>query len=236
MSSLSDEQRASREKTLLVSLLLSAPGAVVTGLAVLASASSTQLADFIRRTMEAVALFVSWWVFRRLHGDSAACAASAASAASAVSAPDAAERERLERVAALSVAAAMMVSGVIMIGVALSRLPAFEPGGNVVPGLIIAVLGVLTNGWFWRRYRRLTGERYDAVIAAQQQLYRAKTVVDVCVVGALGMVVVAPRHAATPYVDVLGSVAVAGYLVFSGWRTARSQVAAGVRDRSSVSP
>lgn len=221
MSHLSGEQRASREKTLLVSLLLSAPGAVVTGLAVLASQSSTQLADFIRRTMEAVALFVSWWVFRRLHGEKA---------------PGAADRERLERMAGLSVAAAMIVSGAIMIAVALSRLETFEPGGNVVPGLVIAVLGVLTNGWFWRRYRRLTGERYDAVIAAQQQLYRAKTIVDICVMGALGMVVIAPGHAATPYVDVLGSLAVAGYLVFSGWRTARSQGAARVRERSGVSP
>ena len=210
MRSLSREQRASRQKTLLISLLLSAPGALVTGLAVLSSHSTTQLADFIRRTMEAVALFLSWWVFRRLHGNTV---------------PDQAAQVHLERVAGFSVAAAMTGSGAVMLVIALSRLSSFEPGGNVLPGLAIAVLGVLTNGWFWRRYTHLLQERHDGVIAAQRQLYRAKTSVDLCVFVALAAVAIAPAHPATPYVDVLGSVAVAGYLFFSGWRTGRSQFA-----------
>ena len=210
MTTLSQEQRTRREKTLLVSLLLSVPGPLVTWLAVLSSHSTTQLADFIRRSVELVALFLSWWVFRRLHGNIT---------------PGKAEQIRLERMAGLGVAAALITSGVLMLVIALSRLSEFEPGGNIVPGLTIAALGVLTNGWFWRRYTRLTREQYNAVMAAQQQLYRAKTSVDLCVVAALATVAIAPTHAVTPYVDILGSIAVAGYLVFSGLRSSRSQLA-----------
>jgi len=66
MSFLSKKQAASREKTLLTALLLSIPGPLVVGLAAVSSHSTTQLADFIRRSVELVALLLSWWVFRKL--------------------------------------------------------------------------------------------------------------------------------------------------------------------------
>jgi len=206
MTSLSKKQTSSREKTLGTALLLSASGPLVTGYALLTSQSTTQLADFLRRGVELVAIFIAWWVFRRLHrGD----------------APDEAQRARLERAAGLSTAGAMACSGVALLGVAISRLPVFEPGGNVIPGLAIAVLGVLTNGWFWRRYDAMTREQYSTVIAAQAQLYRAKTTVDLCVFAALAAVAVAPGHPLTRYVDLLGSVMVSVYLLWSGLRAAR---------------
>lgn len=208
MNHLSKEQTASREKTLGTALLLSAPGPLVTGIAVITSQSSTQLADFLRRGVELAAIFISWWVFRKLsRGDTL----------------EAAQRARLERAAGLSTAAAMAVSGVVLLGVALSRVAVFAPSGSVVMGLVIAVLGLLTNGWFWRRYAAMSREQYSAVIASQEQLYRAKTSVDLCVAAALAAVAIAPAHPATRYVDLLGSVIVAGYLLWSGLRAARSQ-------------
>jgi divalent metal cation (Fe/Co/Zn/Cd) transporter len=210
MDSLSKEQTSSREKTLLTALLLSAPGPLVTGIAVVTSQSTTQLADFLRRGMELVAIFISWWVFRKLHRNAA---------------PDEARQARLERAAGLSTAGAMACSGVILLAVALSRLSVFEPGGNVTMGLVIAILGAVTNGWFWRRYTVLTREQYSAVIAAQQQLYRAKTMVDACVIAALGAVAIAPAHPATRYVDLLGSITVAVYLLWSGLRAAQKHLA-----------
>lgn len=206
MTSLSKEQTSSREKTLGTALLLSASGPLVTGYALVTSQSTTQLADFLRRGVELVAIFVSWWVFRRLHRGAAL---------------DEAQQARLERAAALSTVGAMVCSGVALLGVAISRLSVFEPGGNVIPGLAIAVLGVLTNGWFWRRYDAMTREQYSTVIAAQAQLYRAKTTVDLCVLAALAAVAIAPTHPLTRYVDLLGSVMVAVYLLWSGLRTAR---------------
>jgi Co/Zn/Cd efflux system component len=211
VTGLSKEQAASRQKTLLTALLLSSPGPLVTGIAVVTSQSTTQFADFLRRTTELVALFLSWWVFRKLQGDTAV---------------DEAARLRLERMAGLGVAGAMFLSGTIMLVVAISRLSAFEPGGRVTLGLTIAVLGLLTNSWFWWRYAGMTREHYDAVIAGQSKLYRAKASVDLCVVIALAAVAVAPTHPATRYIDIFGSVIVAGYLLWSGLRMAQSHIGA----------
>jgi len=214
MTSLAKERVASRERTLLTALLLSAPGAVVTGLATASSHSTTQLADFIRRTMELVSMFLSWWVFRQIERNVAL---------------DSAGRSRLERAAGLGVAGTMACSGLAMLIVALSRASVFEPGGRVTTGLIIAVLGLIVNGGFWWRYAALTREQYSSVIAAQQKLYRAKASVDLCVVTALAAVTVAPTHPATRYVDILGSIAVAGYLLWSGLRLAQSHLSAAGR-------
>jgi len=209
MATLSKEQASSREKTLLAAFLLSAPGPLVTGLAAISSHSTTQLADFIRRSMELVALFLSWWIFRQIQHNRKF---------------NETDHAQLERAAGLSVAGAMACSGVVMLIVALSRLSVFRPSGNVISGLIIAILGLLTNGWFWWRYSRLTREHYDSVIAAQRNLYRAKASVDTCVVFALAAVAMAPAHPVTQYIDILGSVTVACYLMWSGIRMAKSRL------------
>jgi divalent metal cation (Fe/Co/Zn/Cd) transporter len=207
LSALSKEQIASREKTLLAALLLSLWAPLATGLAVVLSRSTTQLADFIRRSVELIALFISWWVFRYLERKGVLNPQSKA---------------RLEKMAGLSVAATMVCSGVILLIVALSRLAYFEPGGNVYPGLAIALLGLATNTWFWRRYTRLTREQYSSIIDNQRQLYRAKAFVDLMVLGALTAVAVNPTHIWTRYIDVIGSLAVVGYLVWSGLRSGRT--------------
>lgn len=208
--SLSKKQAASREKTLLVAFLLSVWAPLTTGLAVLMSHSTTQVADFIRRTVELVALFISWQVFRYVEGGKN----------SRTLPPQA--KARVERLASLSVAAAMGCSGLVMLGLTLVRSSSFQPGGNVTLGLTIAVLGLLTNAWFWRRYRRMTREHYNPVIASQVTLYRAKAFVDLCVILGLSAVAISPLHPVTRYIDLLGSLAVAAYLLWSSLRAWRS--------------
>ena len=207
MTVLSKEQSASREKTLLAALLLSLWAPFTTGVAVLLSHSTTQLADFIRRTVELAALFISWWVFRFIYRKPELSKG---------------DRARMENIANLSVAAAMASSALVMLVVALSRLSAFQPGGNVYPGLAIAGLGLVTNAWFWRRYTRLNREHFSAIIDTQRHLYRAKAFVDLCVILALAGVAIQPSHPATRYIDLLGSAAVIVYLLWSAARTARA--------------
>ena len=207
---LSTKQAASREKTLLIAFLLSVWAPLTTGLAVLMSQSTTQVADFIRRTVELVALFVSWQVFRYVEGGRK---------------PRLLESEtkaRVEKIASLSVAAALGCSGLIMLALSLSRLSSFQPGGNVSLGLTIAVLGLITNSWFWQRYRRMTREHFNPVIASQVSLYRAKAFVDLTVILALSSVAISPAHPLTRYIDLFGSLAVALYLLWSSRRTFRS--------------
>ena len=113
----------------------------------------------------------------------------------------------------------MCLSGAVMM--LLSRFSNGREKGNVIPGLVIAVLGVAANTWFWLRYRKLNREKPDAILAVQSRLYRAKSLVDFCVTAALLTVAAAPGTEAARYMDLIGSVVVAAYLAVSGWMTLR---------------
>lgn len=194
------------ERTLLVSWLLSAPGPIVTAIAVAMSSSATQIADAIRRTVEFGALLSGWLVFRARKG-----------------VPDEEARRKLERRAETAVTVALACSGVAMLAVGAYRFFKYEPGGNVTVGLVVAFLGAGVNAGFWVRYTRLLKQAPDAVIEAQRKLYRAKTMVDIVVTSALLSVALIPTHPATHYIDTLGSLVVAAYLLqqaFGGRRSA----------------
>lgn len=128
--------------------------------------------------------------------------------------PDPVRKDKLERTANLCVGAAMCLSGAAMLFIAL-----FSPNtekGNVIPGLVIAVLGVTTNSWFWLRYRKLNIEKPDAILAVQSKLYCAKSVVDACVTISLTFLAAAPAAPMARYVDLGGSIIVAAYLIMKG--------------------
>ncbi len=207
MNTLSEEQIAGREKTLIAALLLSMWAPLTTGIAVLLSRSTTQLADFIRRSVELMALFISWRVFRYVEKKRGVSPG---------------QKAHLEKIAGLSVTVALCLSGLVMLIITLTRIDTFEPGGNVYPGLAIAILGLITNSWFWRRYTKMTLEHYNPVIDSQRLMYRAKTVVDFCVIIGLASVAIDPAAPATRYIDALGSLAVSIYLVWSGMGTLKT--------------
>lgn len=196
----------SGERTLLASVVMSSPGPIVVGIGLFLGLSSTQLADFIRRTAELGAILVSWIVFRILNKSGQA---------------DLARKNKLERTANLCVGAAMCLSGTVMLFIAL-----FYPHtkkGNVIPGLVIALLGVTTNTWFWLRYSKLNNKNPNAILLVQSKLYRAKSIVDTCVTTALTVVAVAPASPAAWYVDLIGSIIVAVYLIINGIITIRDK-------------
>jgi divalent metal cation (Fe/Co/Zn/Cd) transporter len=197
-----------REKTMFVAFLLSSPGPILTGIAAVTSLSATQIADFIRRSAELVALFVAWWVFRKIQNNPHI---------------ETMRREKMTALVNRTVGIAMIFSGSAMLIVGVFRFFVYTVSGNVVMGYIIAVLGLITNAWFWWRYRSMNKESYDPVIGGQHKLYRAKTCVDLTVVTALTSVLVAPHHPATQYIDAGGCVIVAFYLVFSGIGILREQ-------------
>ena len=199
-------QQEAGKRTLLASVLLSSPGPIVLGVALFFGRSSTQLADFVRRTAELGAIVVSWLVYRTLHKGGE---------------PDFARKERLEQVARVCVGVAMCLSGVGMLFIAFLTDKAQQ--GNVIPGLVIAILGVITNSWFWLRYHKLNSAQANAVLAVQSKLYRAKSLVDACVVAALLVVAIAPSAPVTPLVDSGGSIVVSLYLIVNGIGTLGSK-------------
>ena len=196
----------SGQRTLLASVLLSAPGPLVVGIGLFFGRSSTQLADFVRRTAELLAIVISWVIYGVTNRDKS---------------ENAEKRERLERVANVSVGVAMCVSGLAMALITL--MSANTEKGNVVPGLVIAGLGVVVNTWFWLRYSRLNQKTPNPILAVQARLYRAKSLVDAVVSAALITILVAPESPAAYFMDKAGSLFVAGYLVVNGVIAAREE-------------
>ncbi|MGE4485807.1 MAG: cation transporter [Oscillospiraceae bacterium] len=189
------------ERTLLIALLLSAPGPAIISYAAFASGSAAQMADFLRRTSELVATFVSWLMYHKLRK---------------LPFENAGYSARLERLTNYTVAAAMSASGIALIIVGIVRLLSAEQSGKTPLGLIIASLGLAVNISFWLKYRAMNHRQPDPVIAAQQRLYRGKSSVDVCIVTALAAVTIAPSLPLTLYIDAFGSIAVAVYLLYNG--------------------
>lgn len=194
--------RKSGSNTLLWSVLMSSPGPLVIGLGLLSGRSTTQIADFVRRSAELLAIIMAFVVYRitTRRGE-----------------VDPARRARLERISNIFVGAMMIIGGSFMIALAL--LSEETEKGNVIPGLVIAVLGVIANTIFWQKYTRLNKAEPNAILAVQARLYRAKSLVDACVTTALLSIAIAPASAVSLWLDQVGCIVVAGYLIWCGLRT-----------------
>ncbi len=194
--------KKSGTKTLLWSVIMSAPGPLVVGLGLFVGQSSTQIADFVRRSAELLAIIMAYITYK-ITTKNGVC--------------DAARKEKLERFSNLFVGAMMCLGGSLMLLLAITSENTDR--GNVIPGLVIALLGVAANTIFWRKYTKLNKAEPNAILAVQARLYRAKSLVDTCVSIALLSVALFPEAAASYYLDFAGSIIVALYLLWCGIKT-----------------
>ena len=193
------QDKKSGRKTMLLSVIMSAPGPLIVGLGLLVGKSSTQLADFVRRSIELLAIILSFIVYCITTDEGRV---------------DEIKKARYEKVTNLFVSVAMVISGVIMSALALTSESSEK--GNVIPGLCIATLGVVANSLFWRKYSRLGRETSNNILLVQSKLYRAKTFVDLSVLVALGVVLFSDNLTVAYWFDLVGTLAVSAYLVFTG--------------------
>ena len=194
--------KKSGSRTLLMSVIMSAPGPLIIGLGLLVGRSSTQIADFIRRSAELLAIIMAFVIYQMTTKDGVC---------------DEIRKARLERMSNLFMGVMMCIGGTFMIVLALLSDNADK--GNVVPGLVIALLGVVANSIFWVKYTKLNRAEPNAILAVQARLYRAKTLVDACVTTALLSVVIAPASQLSIWLDFIGSIIVAVYLIWCGMKT-----------------
>lgn len=194
--------KKSGSRTLLMSVLMSAPGPLVVGLGLMAGRSATQIADFFRRSAELLAILMAYITYQITAKDSRC---------------DPGRKAKLERRSNIFVGAMMCLGGAIMMLLAL--LSQNTDKGNVIPGLSIAVLGVIANSLFWRKYTVLNKQEPNPVLAVQARLYRAKSLVDICVTTALLSVLLFPGYQLSYWLDKIGSGIVAAYLFFCGIQT-----------------
>ncbi|MBQ8407779.1 MAG: cation transporter [Clostridia bacterium] len=201
------KEKKSGAKTLLWSIIMSSPGPLVVGLGLIAGRSSTQIADFVRRSAELLAIIMSFAVYTATQKNGIC---------------DETKKQRLECRSNIFVGSMMCLAGAIMAVLALTVQS--ENKGNVIPGLVIAVLGVIANSIFWTKYTRLNKTEPNAILAVQARLYRAKTLVDVSVTVALASVLIAPQSAVSYWLDMIGSLIVAAYLLWCGIRTIYEEI------------
>ena len=199
---MSRENTKSGARTLLLSVLMSSPGPMVVGLGLMAGRSSTQIADFVRRSAELLAIIMSFVVYRITTKEDTC---------------DEAKRAKLEHRSNAFVGAMMCLGGAFM--VLLAFLSDNSDKGNVIPGLAIAVMGVIANTAFWIKYTRLNKAEPNAILQVQSRLYRAKALVDGCVTAALLSVVLLPGSPVSYWLDFAGSLIVALYLIYCGMQT-----------------
>lgn len=195
-----DKSKKSGERTLLMSVIMSSPGPIVVGIGLIVGRSSTQLADFLRRTAELLAIIVSYFIYKILNkkGDR----------------EKEVNKDKLENIANKFVGFAMLISGIVIVVIAI--FSANSEKGNVIPGLSIAFLGLITNTWFWLRYSKLGKINGDSILLVQSKLYGAKSFVDACVFIVLLLVLFFPLTSISYFADIGGSFIVSIYLIFNG--------------------
>ena len=197
-----DREKKSGYRTLLLSVLMSSYGPIILGLGLRVGHSSTQIADFTRRTSELLALIVAFMVYAITNRQQGIAEE---------------EKRVLERKGNLFTGVIMCISGLSML--LLSALSQDTDKGNVIPALVIAFLGVVANCIFWRRYTSIYRKQNNAILGVQARLYGAKTAVDVCVVIALAAVLAFPGTKASFWLDRIGSLFVALYMIRCGIMT-----------------
>lgn len=193
-------------KTLLWSIIMSSPGPLVVGLSLLKGKSTTQIADFVRRSAEFLAIVVSFAIYML------------------IARRDEDDEERtmkLEERSHIFVGAMMCLAGTLM--AVLTITVSHEDKGNVLPGLVIAILSIIGNTFFWCRYASLDKLGHSKIFTVQARLYRGKTIVDAGVIVALTSVIISPDSIVTICLDIMGSVIVAFYLIYSGAKTIRGR-------------
>ncbi|NLW71222.1 MAG: transporter [Eubacteriaceae bacterium] len=192
----------SGKRTLLFSVIMSAPGPLVVGLGLMMGKSTTQLADFLRRSAELLAIISSYVVYLIANKEEYRD-----------------KKATLERNSNIFAGLMMCLSGGVMLFIAV--FAGNDRGGNVIPALAIALMGMIANGIFFFRYKKLSAQSANSILAVQSRLYGAKALMDICVSAVLFTIALYPLSEAAGIMDKAGSGILAGYLVWCGIRTIR---------------
>ena len=196
------DNKKSGAKTLLLSVIMSSPGPLVVGLVLLQGHSSTQIADFIRRTAEFLAIIMSFVVYMLTTNKEKVSLD---------------KKRKMEDASNIFVGTMMCLGGLLMTYLTITNDNADK--GNFIPSLVIALLSAFANSIFWGKYTKLDKKNPNAILKVQARLYRAKTLIDSCVSIALLSLLIAPETLLSFYLDFIGSVIVAIYLLWCGVKT-----------------
>ena len=188
-------------KNLIFATLISIPGPLLLVLSMSAGSSSTQIADLLRRSCEFLTIFLAWMVYELTLRSSTSQAV----------------RTRLEKFIQYFTGASMCVSGAVMLYVAVAEFGG--ESGDIIPSLILAVIGAVINARLYLNYRALN----HAVLSIQAKLHRVKMLLDCGLVVILLVWLLSPNAAVQQYADAVGTGCISLYLIWSGIRALRDR-------------
>lgn len=203
-----DDLIRSGRNTLLLSFFVNLPGPMIIGISLFGGASYTLLAEFIRKTLVLISIFVSLVIY---------CFCNQLDLSKS-------RKKRYEFIANIIVGGVMCLSGTAFFCVALLSDTAGD--GNVAVGLTVSVLSAMLNLYFYFKIKRLLKKEYNAVLSAQGIMNLSRLMLD-CIVSLVYIIILAPAgNRLTHFVDQAGSVIVSVVVVYRGIKMIFSEVKA----------
>ena len=193
----------SRSRMLLFSVVCTFLSLAPTAYAALVSNSTVLLADLLRCLAEFVAILLSWLVLVKMLREDRSTFNY--------------DFGKLEQLSNLAVAAALFFTFLISVTSSVQRFVNPVPVTGSWFGLVFAILSVLGNGFWWIRNWQYNRESPSPVIAAQANLIRAKTMATLVVTLALGIPVLFGEFSWTIYLDPIGTLILALFVLYSAY-------------------
>jgi ferrous-iron efflux pump FieF len=118
----------------------------------------------------------------------------------------------------------MVISFTIVLYGAIDRVRHLAPVGQVWLGLLTTSIAFALNVWLWLKNYRLASKDPSPIMESQWRLFRTKAINNLSVISALGLSVLLRRYPWSFYIDPVGSLIVAGFLLHSAYSVASTSV------------
>jgi ferrous-iron efflux pump FieF len=172
--------------------------------------STTILADFFKTACETFANFLAWLSLRRVVKGKTGVYQYGYG--------------KLENLSSLTVAGAMIIAFAVVLYGAIDRLRHPAPVGQVWLGLLTTAIAFVLNVWLWLKNHRLARQDPSPIMESQWRLFRTKAINNLSVISILGLSALLRRYPWSFYMDPLGSLIVAGFLLYSAYGVASASV------------
>ncbi|MCO6430866.1 MAG: cation diffusion facilitator family transporter [Deltaproteobacteria bacterium] len=197
------ESHGKRDRTLTFTLVATFLALLPTAYVTFISNSITLFADLLRCVVEFLAILIAYIISRKTQ-------------------PKNLQHyhygfEKLEHVSGLAVGGAMLVAFVVTAFAAVERLIHPVQVENAGLGLLLALLSVLGNLYIWGRNARLLAFAPSPLSVSQARLFRSKTLACTAVTASLTLSIYSPDTTLGMLADPAGSLAVAGFLLYSSY-------------------
>lgn len=193
------ERERSVGTSLLVDFILLMPDLV----AAVLSHSLTLMADVIKCANELLATLLSWLALRKVSRGKPYYFDYGLG--------------KLENLTSIVVAGLMFLSLILVLYSAVERFR--EPHEMALTGLKLGIFFMMVGGganvWLWIKNYRVSRKEHSPIMESQWRLFRAKSVADMTVLVTLLLSLGLRRFTWSVYIDPCGSLAIAGFLIFS---------------------